>query len=184
MIMEPADPSDARAGDEIVVESHRVRGAQRSGVICEVLGTAERPYYRVRWQDGRETLFHPGSDARILPKDGRRTTPAKRKVARKPAAKPAPPARTSRVPRQMGLRASAGDRLVIRGHEVGAPSRDAEILEVLGADGSPPFRVRWSETGREALIFPGSDAVVEHYRHTGGRTQAHGRTPHEKRSAA
>lgn len=62
------------------------------------------------------------------------------------------------------MRAKVGDRLVIRGHKVGNLDRDAEILEVRGEDGSPPYLVRWSEDGHEALVFPGSDAVIEHRR--------------------
>lgn len=59
------------------------------------------------------------------------------------------------------MRAHVGDRLVIRGHHVGNRDREAEILEVHGENGSPPYLVRWSDDGHEALIFPGSDAVVE-----------------------
>jgi hypothetical protein len=58
--------------------------------------------------------------------------------------------------------AAVGDRLVIHGHRVDAPNRDGEILEVRHADGSPPYLVRWSDTGHEALVFPGPDATVEH----------------------
>lgn len=61
------------------------------------------------------------------------------------------------------MRASVGDRLVIKGHRQGEPDRDAEILEVHGHDGEPPFVVRWSDDGHEALVFPGPDAMVEHY---------------------
>lgn len=60
------------------------------------------------------------------------------------------------------LRARAGDRLVIRGHRLGESTRDAEILEVLGTDGGPPFRLLWQDTGAETLLFPGSDAYVDH----------------------
>jgi hypothetical protein len=60
------------------------------------------------------------------------------------------------------LHAAAGDRLVIRSHRLGEPRRDAEILEALGDEGTPPFRVRWEDTGCESLLFPGSDAFVEH----------------------
>ncbi len=59
------------------------------------------------------------------------------------------------------MHASPGDRLVIRGHHQGEPERDGEILEVLGEDGRPPYRVRW-EDGHEAEVFPGSDAFVQH----------------------
>jgi len=61
-----------------------------------------------------------------------------------------------------GLWARPGDRLVIRGHHAGEHERDAEILAARGADGAPPFLVRWSDTGAEALLYPGSDAYVDH----------------------
>ena len=61
------------------------------------------------------------------------------------------------------MRASVGDRLVIKGHVVGEPGRDAEILEVRGAGGTPPFVVRWSDSGHETLFFPGPDAEVQHF---------------------
>ncbi|WP_332663149.1 DUF1918 domain-containing protein [Aeromicrobium sp.] len=58
--------------------------------------------------------------------------------------------------------AKAGDRLVVHGHHVGERDREAEILEVRHEDGSPPYVVRWSDTGHEGLMFPGPDATVQH----------------------
>jgi Domain of unknown function (DUF1918) len=58
------------------------------------------------------------------------------------------------------LSAKPGDRLVIRGHHQGEPQQDAEILEVLGENGAPPYLVRW-EDGHEAEVFPGSDAFIQ-----------------------
>lgn len=60
------------------------------------------------------------------------------------------------------MHASVGDRIVIKGHHVGEPERDAEIIGI-GPDGGPPYTVRWGDTGHEALFFPGSDAVIEHF---------------------
>jgi hypothetical protein len=60
------------------------------------------------------------------------------------------------------MKAKVGDRLVVRAHQVGRHARDAEILEVMGEDGSPPYRVRWQDTGTESIFFPSSDATVEH----------------------
>jgi CBS domain-containing protein len=75
-------------------------------------------------------------------------------------APPPPPERDA--PASGGaLRAVAGDRLVIRGHHLGEPDRDAEILEARGDDGAPPFLVRWSDDGRVSLFYPGSDAHVD-----------------------
>jgi hypothetical protein len=58
------------------------------------------------------------------------------------------------------LRASVGERLVIRGHHVGDVQREGEILEVLGEDGAPPYVVRWSDNGHVSRTYPGSDAYV------------------------
>jgi hypothetical protein len=63
------------------------------------------------------------------------------------------------------MRASVGDRIVIRGHHVGEPDRDCEVLEVKGSEGGPPYVVRWGEDGHDALFFPGSDATVQHFDH-------------------
>ena len=64
--------------------------------------------------------------------------------------------------------AAPGDRLVVRSQHVDGPVRDGEILEVRHDDGSPPYVVRWSDTGHEALVFPGPDAFVDHVEPNGG----------------
>ena len=64
------------------------------------------------------------------------------------------------------LRATPGDRVLIRGHHVGEPERDGEIVDVLGEDGRPPLLVRWEEDGHVTRFYPGSDAYVRHYEHT------------------
>lgn len=58
------------------------------------------------------------------------------------------------------MHATAGDRLHVHGRTVGAADRVAEILEVRGTSGSPPYWVRFPD-GRETLIYPGPDSVVE-----------------------
>jgi hypothetical protein len=171
--MEAGELWNARVGDEVSVESHRVHGARRVGAIVELLGSPDHPYYRVCWQDGRETVFHPGSDAELHPKGDRRPRRTRRPSAATARQTTPEPAATAPAPRE-GLRASAGDRLVIKGHRLGEPSRDGEILEVLGDDGSPPFRIRWSDSGREVVLFPGLDAVVDHF--PGRDAQAGGRS--------
>lgn len=61
--------------------------------------------------------------------------------------------------------AAVGDRLVVRAGHVDGVDRDAEILEVHGADGAPPYVVRWSDSGHESLVFPGPDAYIQHFEH-------------------
>jgi hypothetical protein len=61
--------------------------------------------------------------------------------------------------------AEVGDRIVIKGHRIGEPERDCEVIAVEGADGAPPYRVRWGEDGHESWFFPGSDASVQHFTH-------------------
>ena len=62
------------------------------------------------------------------------------------------------------MRAEVGDQIVIHSTHVDEPVRAGEVLEVRGTDGSPPYRVRWSDNGHEALFFPGPDATVRHIR--------------------
>ena len=53
-----------------------------------------------------------------------------------------------------------GDRLVVeRTH--GAARRVGIIVAVTHTDGSPPYRVRWLDTGHESLVFPEADAHIE-----------------------
>jgi hypothetical protein len=59
------------------------------------------------------------------------------------------------------LQAEPGDRLVIRAHRQGESERDAEILEVLGDAGGPPFVVRWQDDGHVSRLYPGSDAYIQ-----------------------
>ena len=57
---------------------------------------------------------------------------------------------------------AAGDRLVVRAHHQGQPERDAEILEVIGGELRPHYRVRWQDDGHESIVYPGEDVFVQH----------------------
>jgi hypothetical protein len=59
------------------------------------------------------------------------------------------------------MKAKVGDVIVIKANHVGEPDRMGEILEVRGADGAPPFYIRFDD-GHETLVFPGPDASVHH----------------------
>jgi hypothetical protein len=63
------------------------------------------------------------------------------------------------------MRATVGDRRVVKKVQNGEPGRDGEILEVRGSDGGPPFVVRWSDDGSVGMVFPGPDALIEHFPH-------------------
>jgi hypothetical protein len=57
----------AKQGDHIVIETATLDTARRHGEVVEVLGQGEREHYRVRWQDGHESVYFPGPDARVVP---------------------------------------------------------------------------------------------------------------------
>lgn len=59
------------------------------------------------------------------------------------------------------MQAKVGDRIVIKGHHVGEPVRDCQVIEVRGADGGSPYVVRWEDADHDTLFFPGSDASVQ-----------------------
>ena len=58
------------------------------------------------------------------------------------------------------MRAQPGDWLVVEASSEERHARPAEIRAVDAADGSPPYWVRWLDTGHEGLFFPGPDARV------------------------
>ncbi len=55
----------ATVGDHIVIRGHHVGEHQREGEIIEIRGVDGAPPYVVRWADGHEGFFFPGSDATI-----------------------------------------------------------------------------------------------------------------------
>ncbi|WP_380282351.1 DUF1918 domain-containing protein [Kitasatospora purpeofusca] len=63
------------------------------------------------------------------------------------------------------LRAAVGDRIIVRSTRPGTVRRDGEIVGLHHPDGTPPYDVRWSDTGRVTEYLPGPDAQVHHYRH-------------------
>jgi Domain of unknown function (DUF1918) len=63
------------------------------------------------------------------------------------------------------MHATVGDRLIVHGRVVGKQDRVVEIVEVLGSDGKPPYRVR-AKNGHETIMTPGPDSVVDHRRGT------------------
>ncbi len=60
------------------------------------------------------------------------------------------------------MKATAGDRLVVKGHHIRDPDREAVILEVHGQHGTGPYLVRWTG-GHESVFMPSSDTFVEHH---------------------
>ena len=63
-------------GDRVVVESERTGRSAREGEILEVLGTDEGIHYRIKWDDGHESIFFPSAGSTsIIPKATKATAP-------------------------------------------------------------------------------------------------------------
>ena len=50
-------------GDQVEVESESTERPPRSGVVEEVLQSAPSPRYRIRWDDGHESIYAPAAGA-------------------------------------------------------------------------------------------------------------------------
>jgi len=62
----------ARVGDSI--EMRAIHGqAPRRGEIVEVLGSADRPHYRVRWDEQHESVVYPDDGVLVIPAAARAT---------------------------------------------------------------------------------------------------------------
>jgi hypothetical protein len=64
----------ANPGDELVVESLTLGIPPREGEILEVLDSGEHTHYRVRWDDGHESVFFPASTTHAV-RFGKRKQP-------------------------------------------------------------------------------------------------------------
>jgi hypothetical protein len=51
------------AGDRVRLESESTERAPRSGVVQEVIAQANHPRYRIRWDDGHESIYTPAAGA-------------------------------------------------------------------------------------------------------------------------
>ena len=55
-----------KVGDRIVVESETVGAPSREGEILEVIEGEVGVRYRIRWEDGHESVFTPGAGAALI----------------------------------------------------------------------------------------------------------------------
>ena len=63
---------DVKAGDRVEVETESTERAPRRGVVEEVVHGPPSPRYRIKWDDGHESIYTPSAGAL------RRMEPAKR----------------------------------------------------------------------------------------------------------
>jgi hypothetical protein len=54
---------DLKAGDRVVAESESTDRPPRHGVIEEVLRSGSSVRYRIRWDDGHESIWTPAAGA-------------------------------------------------------------------------------------------------------------------------
>jgi uncharacterized protein DUF1918 len=54
---------ELKAGDRVEVESESTERPPRAGVIEEVVQGPPSPRYRIRWDDGHESIYTPAAGA-------------------------------------------------------------------------------------------------------------------------
>jgi hypothetical protein len=54
---------DLEAGDRVAAESESTERAARKGTVEERLGNGSSPRYRIRWDDGHESIYTPAAGA-------------------------------------------------------------------------------------------------------------------------
>jgi hypothetical protein len=69
------------------------------------------------------------------------------------------------------MHAEVGNWLVVHSRRLDEPIREGLVTEVMHADGSPPYMVRWLDEDRPCMVFPSSDATVL-------TNRPHGAPPH------
>jgi Domain of unknown function (DUF1918) len=61
---------EAKRGDRIAVETEHVGELEREGEILEIIEGSTSVTYRIRWEDGRESLFTPSAGAMRIVRNG------------------------------------------------------------------------------------------------------------------
>lgn len=58
---------EAAVGDHFLIKGKRFGRGRRNGEVVEVLGSlfSPRQHFRVRWDDGHETIYVPGPGVKI-----------------------------------------------------------------------------------------------------------------------
>jgi len=59
------------------------------------------------------------------------------------------------------MKAQVGDQVLVASAQAGVPARSGTIVELRHPDGTPPYVVRWSDTGHEGVYFPRHDGPIE-----------------------
>jgi Domain of unknown function (DUF1918) len=67
------DGMEFKAGDRVEVESESTERPPRTGVIEEVVQPPPSGRYRIRWDDGRESIYTPAAGALRHAKAAERT---------------------------------------------------------------------------------------------------------------
>jgi hypothetical protein len=52
-----------QTGDRVIAESESTSRPHRAGVVEEVLRDEPSPRYRIRWDDGHESIYTPSAGA-------------------------------------------------------------------------------------------------------------------------
>jgi hypothetical protein len=52
-----------KVGDRVVAESESTERAPRRGEVLEVMRDDPHPRYRIRWDDGHESIYTPAAGA-------------------------------------------------------------------------------------------------------------------------
>jgi len=56
----------AQVGDMVAVDNMELGHPPRKGEVLEVMAEGETQHYRVRWDDGHESIFYPSSTAHVV----------------------------------------------------------------------------------------------------------------------
>jgi hypothetical protein len=65
---------ELKVGERVAAESESTERPERTGVIEEVLGSKPSPRYRIRWDDGHESIYTSAAGAlHPVPSEGKKT---------------------------------------------------------------------------------------------------------------
>jgi hypothetical protein len=62
---------DLEVGDRVAAESESTQRTPRKGTVEERIGEGSSPRYRIRWDDGHESIYTPAAGRAVSTQRGR-----------------------------------------------------------------------------------------------------------------
>jgi CBS domain-containing protein len=160
----------AEVGDEVVVETQTLGRPPRRGRVQEILGSADTEHFRVRWEDGHESVYFPGANGHIVrPGAGIPEQPSAEVVRRDSPSAISLLTSVERIEGRATLRTAAEmlsrkrtGALLVQESDAPLAVLTADDVVTALAEGANPDAVSAADAAKGNVVWAAADDTVDH----------------------